>query len=254
MMIGSLIFHPDEHLTSFSGKNRLILSYDKKSLDFLVILSENLLRGKKFEKSLNDSLYTIRDNLNNIGFLSNSKNLAQFKLGITQNADSEIVFLDEIFPKRILHLISLTKKFEMVDTQIAGKNLLAITNELRKTNELLNKGISRQKAANFQSNIIQILALISLAIIAGASSYFLYVATMLDHTFTESYVIQERPNFDLMYLVIALIMSFLPIRRVSIHRFRNLNEMPWREILGISKFLLFLILYIAVKSFLGNIY
>ncbi|MFX0053272.1 MAG: hypothetical protein ACFE8U_18500, partial [Candidatus Hermodarchaeota archaeon] len=254
MMIGSFIFHPDEHLTSFSGRNQLILSYDKKSLDFLVILSENLLRGKKFEKSLNDSLYIIGDNLNKIGYLSNSRNLAQFKLGITQNTGSEILFLEEIFSKRILHLIYLAKRFEMVDTQIAGKNLLAITNELRKTNELMNKGISRRKAADFQSNIIQFLALISLAIIAGASSYFLYVVAMLDHTFTEPYVIQKRPNFDLIYLLIALVMSFLPIRRISIQRFRNLSEMPWREILGISRFLLFLILYVAVKSFLGNIY
>ncbi|MFX0137197.1 MAG: hypothetical protein ACFFDN_26390, partial [Candidatus Hodarchaeota archaeon] len=120
MMIGSFIFHPDEHLTTFSGRNQLILSYDKKSLDFLVILSENLLRGKKFEKSLNDAFYIIGDNLDKKNYLSNSKNLAQFKLGTTQNSRSEISFLEENFSQRILHLISLAKKFEMVNTQIAG--------------------------------------------------------------------------------------------------------------------------------------
>jgi len=254
MIIGSLIFHPDEHLTAFSGSNQLILSYDKKSLDFLVILSENLLRGNKFEKSLNDALNTIGDNLKKKFYLSKSKNLARFRLGSTRNAGSEDSFLEEIFTQRILHLISLTKKFEMIDTQIAGKKLLTITNELSKTNELLNKGISRRKAADLQTNIIQIMALISLAIIAGASPYFLYVSEMLDFSFAGSYVVQKISNFDFIFLLIALVMSFLPVRRINIQRFRNFNELPWREILGISKFLLFLILYVVVKSFLGNIY
>ncbi|MHA2243920.1 MAG: hypothetical protein ACXADY_03040 [Candidatus Hodarchaeales archaeon] len=254
IVVGSFFLHPERQQTLFSNSNQLFLFYDKISLDFLVILSENLLGGNSFNKSLNNALNIVLDDTQKYNSTKKSEPYAQFRLGISQENEFKTNFLTQLFPDRILQLVLLIKKFSMIDTFIAGKKLLTITEELNKTNELLNKGTARLKAAKLHGNIVQVLALISLAFIAGASPFFLFVSNMLHHTITESSMAMENSVFELIYLIIALVISLLPIRRVSDRGFNKHDAIPWREMFGLSKFALFLIVYVIIKSALVGLY
>ncbi len=250
VLFGSFFIHPERHLTVFSKNNKLFLSYDKKSLELLVILSENLLRGNSFNKSLNYALNMVEDSTKDYTRRI-SEPYAYFRLGIAQK--SEITnFLAEFFPERIIQLVLLIKKFSMIDTYIAGKKLQAITEELNKTNELLSKGAAQLKAAKLHGSIIQVLALISLAFVAGASSFFLFVSNMLYHPFTESSITRNNSIFDLIYLVTAFVISLLPIKRITVRSFKEHEAIPWKGIIRLSKFSLFLIVYLFVKNALNG--
>ncbi|MFX0139429.1 MAG: hypothetical protein ACFFDN_37660 [Candidatus Hodarchaeota archaeon] len=253
IVIGSFFIHPERHLTLYSQNNQIFLTYDEKSLEFLIILSENLLRGNSFDKSLNNALNIILNRTQQDYSIKKFEAYTQFRLGISTENELNPNFLTEFFPERILHLILLIKKFSMIDTFIAGKKLLTITEELNKTNDLLNKGISRLKAAKLHGNIVQVLALISLAFIAGASPFFLFVSNMLNHSFTKSSIVTNNSVYDLIYFVIALLISILPIRRVSVRRFENPGLIPLKEIFRLSKFLLFLVVFIIVKNALSRL-
>lgn len=134
---------------------------------------------------------------------------------------------------------------------MAGKKLQTITEELDKTNHLLGKGDSQLKAAKLHGNIIQILALISLAFIAGASPFFILVSNMLYYPFKESSVIMTSA-FEPIFFITALVISILPIRRISIRGHEKDEPIPWRDVIRFSKFILFLITYAIVKNvFLG---
>lgn len=254
VLIGSFFIHPERHMTVFSKNNKIFLSYDKKSLEFLVILSENLLRGHSFIKSLNNALNLVEVETQKKHVPSISEPYAHFRLGITQKNEIKTNFLAEFFPERIIQLVLLIRKFSMIDTFIAGKKLQAITEELNKTNELLSKGAAQLKAAKFQGSIIQILALISLAFVAGASPFFLFVSSALYNPFTESTTTTNNSIFDLIYLITALVISLLPIRRIAIRRLTKREVIPWKGILRLSKFMLFLIVFVIVKNALIGIY
>ncbi|MFX1285429.1 MAG: hypothetical protein ACFFB5_17425 [Promethearchaeota archaeon] len=253
IVIGSFFIHPERHLTLFSQNNQIFLSHDKKSLELLVILSENLLRGNSFDKSLNNALNIILNRSQQDYSTKKLEKYAQFRLGISEENDINPTFLAEFFPERILHLILLIKKFSMIDTLIAGKKLLTITEELNKTNDLLNKGISRLEAAKLHGNIVQVLALISLAFIAGASPFFLLVSNMLNHSFTQSSIVMNNYVYELIYFVMALVISILPIKRVNNKKFEKIGVIPWKEIFRLSKFVLFLVTYIFVKNALTKL-
>ncbi len=252
IVVGSFFIHPERQLTVFSSNNQLYLSYDKKSLEILIILAENLLKGNSFEKSLNNSLNIVTNGRKNNHSKRKLRQYAQFMLG--QHYNSNMDFLADILPARILHLVSLTKKFSMVNTFTAGNKLLAITSELNKTNELLNIGTARLRAAKLHANIIQVLALISLAFVAGASPFFLFVSNVLNHSYTEAALTMKNSIFELIYLMIALVISILPIRRVNIGRFGGYNKIKLGGIFRISRFLLFLIVYTLVKTMLRGLF
>ncbi len=252
IVVGSFFIHPERQLTVFSGNNQLYLSYDKKSLEVLIILAENLLKGNSFEKSLNNSLNIVTDGRKYNHSKGKLRQYAQFMLG--HQYKSNMDFLADILPARILHLVSLAKKFSMVNTFTAGNKLLTITSELNKTNELLNIGTARLRAAKLHANIIQILALISFAFVAGASPFFLFVSNVLNHSYTEVALAMKNSIFELIYLMIALVISILPIRRVNIGRFGGYNKIKLGGIFRISRFLLFLIVYTLIKTMLRGLY
>lgn len=253
VIIGSFFIHPEKHLTVFSKNNKLFLSYDIKSLDLLVILSENLLSGNSFNKSLNNTLNIMEIDLQKARTRITDP-YTHFRLGIKERNEISANLLADFFPERIIQLILLIKKFSMINVIIAGEKLQAITNELNKTNELLSKGDAQLKAAKLHGTIIQVLALISLGFISGASSFFLLVSNMLYHPFTESSLPMNNSAFELIYMMTALVLSLLPIRRINIKGRKNLETIPWKEILGFSKFILFLMVYIFVKNVLMGLY
>ncbi|MFX0122323.1 MAG: hypothetical protein ACFFAE_01710 [Candidatus Hodarchaeota archaeon] len=254
VVVGSFFIHPERHLTVFSKNNKLFLSYDEKSLEFLVILSENLLRGNSFDKSINNALNVVGVNAQRKPVKKISAQYALFRLGIPQKSKMKTTFLGEFFPERIIQIILLIRKFSKIDSFVAGEKLQIITEELNKTNELLSKGTAQLKAAKLHGNIIQVLALISLAFVAGASSFFLFVSNMLYYPLTESSVTMYYPVFDLIYLVIALVISLLPIRRINIRSFNKFEAIPWNGIIRLSRFALFLIVYVFVKKALKGMY
>ncbi|MFX0013629.1 MAG: hypothetical protein ACFFB2_10810 [Promethearchaeota archaeon] len=253
IVVGSFFFHPERHLTVFSRNNE-ILNYDNKSLEFLIILSENLLKGSSFDKSLSDSLKIIENDIYRDHLVIKSEHLTQFRLGLTQEEEIKEIFSPEIFSERISQLVLLIKKFSMIDSYIAGKKLLTMTTELSKTNELLKKGKAQLTATKFHGNVIQILALISLAFIAGASPLFLFVSSMLSQSSTESAIRMDHSIFELIYFIIAILISVLPIKGVEIRNFRKYNRIPWRNIFGLSRFTLFLIVYMFLKNLLTGLY
>ncbi|MFW9906591.1 MAG: hypothetical protein ACFFFH_19950 [Candidatus Thorarchaeota archaeon] len=252
-IIGSFFIHPEKHLTVFSKNNKLFLSYDMKSLEFLVILSENLLHGNSFNKSLNNTLNIMEMNLQKAN-IRNTDPYTHFRLGLKERNEINTNLLKDIFPERIIQLILLIKKFSMINVIIAGEKLQVITTELNKTNELLSKGDAQLKATKLHGTIIQVLALISLAFVAGASSFFFLVSNMLYHPFTESSLTMNNSAFELIYMITALVLCLLPIRRINIKGEKKLETIPWKEILGFSKFILFLIVYIFVKNTLMGMY
>jgi hypothetical protein len=253
VIIGSFFIHPEKHLTVFSKNNKLLLSYDIRSLELLVILSENLLSGNSFNKSLNNTLNMMEINLQKANSRI-SDPYTDFRLGIKERNEINTNLLVDFFPERIIQIILLVKKFSMIDVIVAGRKLQAITNELNKTNELLSKGDAQLKAAKLHGNMIQILALISLAFVAGSSSFFLFVSNMLYHPFTETSLTKNNSTFELIYMITALVISLLPIRRITIKGRKKLDTIPWKEVLGFSKFILFLIVYIFVKNVLMGLY
>jgi len=251
MVLGSIFSHPNRYMNVFTRDTHLSLSYENNSIEFLVILAENLIRGNSYEKSLNIALNSITVNRLNQTSLNQ---VAQFRLGKIPKTKSEEFIFKNIFSKKILHLITLTKKFAQKDTVIAGKKLLNITTELGKMNELLMKGIARWKAADFRLKIIQLFTLSSLAIIAGASPFFQYVSSTLAYSFNESNVISVQPNLDLVYLMIAIVMSFLPNASDKKRKTSVIVRISWSEIGKTMKFMLFLVIFLVVRSFLLNIY
>ncbi|MHA2223929.1 MAG: hypothetical protein ACXAC8_01885 [Candidatus Hodarchaeales archaeon] len=249
MVIGSIFIDSDKNLILFSNNNNLLFQYDKNSLDFLIVLSENLTRGNSFSKSLFIAIQIVENNVNSE---KNSEIFTQFRLGNIKVPEIEIELLKEIFSTRIYKIALLTKKFSKIDSSEAGKKLRMITKELDKTNSLLDKGKAQLKAIKLQTNIIQVFALISLAIIAGASPFFLFVANAMSKPLTESSVITENRDLEIVYFLMAFVLSYLPIRKESSHRLKKRKLLKKKEIISLSRFFLFLIGYYTIKnSFMG---
>lgn len=252
ILIGSYFMNPENNLTLFSGNNQLLLSYNNESMEFLIILSENLCRGFSFHKSVNKSLSATRNDDKQQIILEKSKLFATFKLGITQESEND--YLLELFSERIVRLLLLVKKFSLISSSVAGEKLLQITKEISKTNQILTKGRGQLKAAQFQQNIIQLLALISLAFIAGASPFFLFVSNMVSNSFSDSITIIRNPLIDLSFFLVAFVICISPIRNVG-YKVKDLHNKDLREILfKISKFILFLITYFITSRLIRNLY
>ncbi|MFX1516040.1 MAG: hypothetical protein ACFFC6_07020 [Promethearchaeota archaeon] len=254
IVIGSIFIHPEKQLTIFSERNKLFLSYDKKSLEFLVILSENLLSGNSFDKSLNNTLNILELYSHKSSARRISDPYTQFKLGVLKRNEIDKSLLKDFFSERIVQLVLMIKKFSTINIFSAGKKLQTITEELVKTNEFIGKGDAKLKAAKLHGNIIQVLALISLAFVAGASPFFLLVSNMLYYPFNESSVPMNSLLLELIYFITAVVISILPIRRINIRGLTNHKIIPWRDLIRISKFILYLITYILVKNVFMGIY
>ncbi|MFX0087405.1 MAG: hypothetical protein ACFFAU_17275, partial [Candidatus Hodarchaeota archaeon] len=245
ILIGSYFISPEKNMALFSLNNQLILSYNNESVEFLIILSDNLCKGYSFVKSLNNALCTIKNEDKRITSLENAKYYANFKLGLTQESEND--FLRNLFPERTVRLLSLTKKFSMVSTSVAGEKLLVITREISKTNQILKKGVAEFKAAQFHRNIIQLLSIISLGFITGASSFFIFVSDMISHSITESISINRNLSIEITYFLIAMVMCFSPIRNMDLgERLSHYNDL-WRIMTKTSKFMLFLTVYVLTS-------
>lgn len=252
MVIGSIFIDSDKNLILFSNNNDLLFQYDKNSLDFLIILSENLTRGNSFSKSLFIAIQIVERHENNVNSEKNSDIYTQFRLGNIQAPEIEIELLKEIFSNRIYKIVLLTKKFSKINSFEAGKKLRIITKELDKTNSLLDKGRAQLKAVKLQTNIIQVFSLISLAVIAGASPFFLFVANAMSKPLTESSVISENRDLEIVYFLIAFVLSYLPIRKDTSQGLKKRKLLKKKEIISLSRFFLFLIGYFTIKnSFMG---
>jgi hypothetical protein len=252
ILIGSYFMSPEKNLSLFSENNQLILSYNYESIEFLIILSENLCKGYPFAKSLNNALCAINNEDEKSITFEKAKGFANFKLGMT--SESENVFLLNFFSERIVRLLSLIKKFSMISTSVAGEKLLVITKEISKTNQILKKGRGKLKAAQFHRTIIQLLSLISLAFITGASPFFVFVSDMISNSISESISIKRNLSIEITYFLIAIAMCFSPINNTNFEEKFAHNSDLWRIMIKISKFILFLTVYAITSNLLQDFY
>lgn len=252
ILVGSYFIMPERNLNLFSGNNQLSLSNDRESIEFLVILSENLSKGFPFAKSVINTINTDNNQFYSTKYLEKSKSFIDFKLGVRKEDESDNMFFQDIFSERMNRILLLTKKFSMLSTFIAGEKLLTITKEIGKSNQIMAKGRAQLRAAQFHRNIIQILSLVSLAFITGASPFFIYVSNMISLSFDNSMVIMKNSSLELVYFLIAIVMCISPVRKSRFNDKFDLKKSLGKELLKISKFLIFFIVYLVTNSFLHN--
>jgi hypothetical protein len=257
MILISFIVSPSRHLTLFSNNNQISISNDSESIPMLVILAESMMKGNPFEKSLNSALNAVaKDEYNNttktIDIQTN--NFQKFRLGGIQGSDNKARFLREFLPERAAHLVTLTHKFSKIDPYLAGEKLLIITEELNRTNQILNRGEAKRKAADLQNSIIQLLSIISLAIIGGASPFFLYVSTSLSYSFIDFGYFSLDSSFDILFLIIAFVMSGLPSRRSFLKASHTRTRIPMKKIMLSFHIFLFLSIFLTVRTFFLSTY
>ncbi len=243
LLIGSLVFRPDRHLAVFTGQSSFLPFTDDRTIEFLVILAEHLSSGKSFTKSINKALSIFLHNSPNDVNSSLKEFLFSFRLGI--GPSSFIDVLNQILSSRPIQILSLVEKFCTFNTKLAGAKLLVITNELSKTGSLLRLGKARLRATAFQAVIIQILSIISLAFISGASPFF-----QLIHLSVEGYNTQTAnvTNFDPLFLLFGFILSFSPLSLnfSSEEIIQSISVV----IIRLSRFFLFTAVFIISRGFL----
>ncbi|MFW9855939.1 MAG: hypothetical protein ACFFFG_12865 [Candidatus Thorarchaeota archaeon] len=252
IILVSFIVSPNRYLILFSEKNRIAISNDSESIQMLLILAENMMKGNSFEKSLNSAL-----NLGGYyppGNIAKSidkevNNFNKFLLRGNQGSDQKSRFLREFLSERAIQLVTLTQKFSKIDPYVAGEKLLIITEELNRTSQILNRGEAKRKAADLQNGIIQLLSIISLAIIGGASPFFLYVSTSLSYSFMDLSNPTLDPSFDILFLTIALVMSVLPGRRSFLNTSHTKIRISMGRIIACFHVFLFLVIFFLVRTF-----
>ncbi|MFW9778483.1 MAG: hypothetical protein ACFFE8_06470 [Candidatus Heimdallarchaeota archaeon] len=252
IIIVSFIVSPNRYLTLFSEKNRIAISNDSESIQMLLMLAENLMKGNNFEKSLNSALNTVayykpKNAAKSIDKETNNFN--KFLLRGNQGIDQKSGFIREFLSERAAQLVTLTQKFSKIDPYMAGEKLLIITEELSRTSQILNRGEAKRKAADLQTGIIQLLSIISLAIIGGASPFFLYVSTSLSYSFMDLRNPTLDPSFDILFLIIALVMSVLPARRSFLNTSYRKIRIYKGRIITCFHILLFLVIFFLVRTF-----
>ncbi len=213
ILIGSYFLIPERNLNLFSENNQISLSNDRESIEFLVILSENLSKGFPFAKSVINTINTANNHFYSNKYLEKSKSFIDFKLGVRKEDESDNIFFQDIFSERMNRILLLIKKFSMLSTYIAGEKLLTITKEISKSNQIMARGRAQLRAAQFHRNIIQILSLVSLAFITGASPFFIYVSNMISLSFDNSIVIMKNSSLELVYFLIAIVMCISPVKK-----------------------------------------
>lgn len=257
IILTSFLVNPNRHLTLLSKKNQIFLSHDTESIQMLVVLAESMMKGNTFEKSLNTAVNAVtkvghRNKEKTID--TQTKTFSEFRLGGIQGYDQRTRFLREFLSERAAHLVALAQKFGQIDPYLAGQKLLTITEELNNTSQILNRGEAKRKAADLQSRIIQVLSIISLAIIGGASPFFLYVSTSLSYSFNDFSYFTLDSRFDILFFIIALVMSFLPNRRSLIKTSDAEVRVSMSKIIGCLQVLLFFTIFLAVRTFFLSTY
>ncbi|MHA1993813.1 MAG: hypothetical protein ACW97Z_04685 [Candidatus Hodarchaeales archaeon] len=245
VFFASIIFRPDKHLSVFAGHSPLLPFIDDRTIEFLVIHAENLVSGLSYIKSLNKALNVYIENTTEVLTSSLKEALVSFRLNVEPASFTDIVALQRLFSSRTLQILNLIEKFSTISTKLAGKKLLIITEELNKTSSLLRIGKARLKATAFQTTIIQIFSLISLAFISGASPLFQLISISVGGYNRNTY---EIPNFDPIFIFLGLLMSILPlyINFSSEHEITSYSAV----VIRVSRFLLFLAVFIITRDFL----
>ncbi len=245
VLIGSIFFRPDRHLSILTSQSLILPFMDKQTIEFLVIHGENLSAGMSYTRSINESLSIyLRNSKKNLN-LSSKESLTAFRLGINDSSSTHLTVLGDLFPSRIIHILKLTEKFSQIDTRLAGLKLHTITEELNRTGRSLQLGKARLKATAMQTTVIQIFSLISLAFISGASPFFQLISRSVVET-----DLQTNPvlNFDPIYYLLGLIMSILPLTFKFSPEFKTKSIQD--IIIRFLRFLLFLIAFMTSRQFL----
>ncbi len=245
VFFGSFFFLPDRHLSVFADHSPLLPFTDSKTIEFLVIHAENLISGLSYTKSLNKALnISIKNSKENLS-PSIKEFLISLRLGTEPSSFTEKDELEMLFSSRTIQILTLTEKFSNINTELAGTKLLLITEELNKTGQLLRIGKARLKGISFQAMVIQIFSLISLAFISGASPLFQLISFSVEGY---AYKSLDIPNFDPIFVFIGLIMSFLPLNPTI--RSGQKMKLISSTFIRISRFLLFLLVFVFAREFL----
>lgn len=252
LIISSVFIHPDRHVSILSLKNHLLYSEDNLGFDFLILLSENLSKGNSFYRSLYNSINTyIESNVT----LSSKKRQEILKLRVYTKDISEkgIEKFQSIFPKRIVKLISLSAKFSLLDSKIAGERLFFLCSELRKPIDLIIQGRMRLKASSFQEKVIQLLSLLVLGFISGAAPFFLFISSFLSKQLHETELIIQNALYDFLFIGYGLFMSFIPYNIQNLEYSKILTAIPSKVLLMGLKFILFLGIFLFTRIFYLNL-
>ena len=252
LIVSSVFIHPDQHVSILSLKNPLLYSEDDSGFDFLILLAENLSKGNSFYRSLFNSINIYKDsNLT----LNSKKRQEILKLrAYTQNiAEEGIEKLQSVFPQRIIKLISLSAKYSLINSKIAGERLFFICSELRKPIDLIIQGRTRLKASNLQEKVIQILSLLILGFISGAAPFFLFISSFLSNRLQETELIINNILYDLLFIGYGLFMSFIPFNFHDLEYSKILTIIPAKTISTVLKFILFLGVFLFTRAFYINL-
>jgi hypothetical protein len=245
VFLASIIFRPDKHLSVFAGQSPLLPFTDDRTVEFLVIHAENLLSGVSYIRSLNNALNVYIKNSTE-DLTSSLKNaLVSFRLGTGPTSFNDNTIFQKFLSSRTLQILTLIEKFSLIDTKLAGTKLLLIIEGMNKTGNLLRIGKARLKASAFQTTIIQNFSLVSLAFISGASPIFHLISSSV---WRYNRNIYEVPNFDPIFIFLGFLMSILPIyvNFSSEHKLRSYSAI----IVRVSRFLIFLVVFITIRKFL----
>ena len=247
VFVASIIFRPEKQLSVFAGHSPLLPFTDDRTVEFLMIHAENLLSGLSYKKSLNKALNLYVENSTE-GLTSSVKDaLVSFRLCADPTSFTDFEAFQNFFSSRTLQILALVEKFSSISTRIAGSKLLMITEEMNKTGNLLRIGKARLKATAFQTAIIQFFALISLAFISGASPLFQLISISV---WGYSGNANKAVNFDAIFIFLGFLMSMLPIYfdfNLE-HRLKSSSAI----IVRITRFILFLIVFIVTREFLNG--
>ncbi|PWI49140.1 hypothetical protein CEE45_03090 [Candidatus Heimdallarchaeota archaeon B3_Heim] len=245
VFFGSFIFRPDKHLSIFTSHSLILPFTDNKTIEFLMIHAENLSSGVSYTKSLNKALNIYITNSTADLTSSMKDSLIPFRLGIERTSFTELEILRKFFSSRTIQILTLIEKFSYVNTKLAGSKLMMITEEMSKTGNLLRTGNARVKATSFQTTIIQTFSLISLGFIAGASPFFQLISYSVGRFDLKNRIVT---NFDPIFISLGFLMSILPIyfNFSSKYKIKSTQGVIFR----ISRFMLFLIVFILAREIL----
>jgi len=252
MIISSVFIHPDRHVSILSLKNHVLYSEDNLGFDFLINLAENLSKGNSFYRSLYNSINTFIES--NVP-LSSKKRQEILKLRVyTKNmSENDIEKFQSVFPKRIVKLISLSAKFSLINSKIAGERLFFMCSELRKPIDLIIQGRTRLKASNFQEKVIQLLCLLVLGFISGAAPFFLFISSFLSYQLHDAELFTKYILYDFLFIGYGLFMSFMPYNINDLEYSKILTAIPTKVLSLVLKFVLFLGIFLFTRIFYINL-
>jgi hypothetical protein len=219
---------------------------DKQTIEFLVILGENLSAGMSYTRSLNESLSIYLKNTKKKLNTTSRESLTVFRLGINRSSSKDLSVLEDLFHSRIIHILKLIEKFSQINVRLAGLKLHTITEEMNRTGRALQLGKAKLSATSMQTTVIQLFSLFALAFISGASPFFQLISHSLVEAELKTHLIL---NFDPIYYLLGFFMSILPLtfNFNSKLRIKSIQKI----IIRLSRYLLFLIAFMASRLFLS---